>query len=491
MGYVKITEAFRSDWIGRVIDGKYTLLQWLGGSDLSAVFLTELPGDGSRKAAIKLIPADTSDAEARLAGWAAASNLSHPHLMRIYHCGRCQIGALPLLYAVTEYADEILSQILLERPLTPAEAGEMLDPLLDALAYLHGKGFVHGRLQPSEIMAVDDHLKISSDNILRVGEPSKLLLASGVHLAPEAASGKISPAADLWSLGVTLVEVLTQHPPVWERSAHGEPTLPWSIPQPCAGIARECLRLSPEQRCTLGDVKARLEAARAGKTSSTALAKLRWPVIVAVALLLLVAVAVLLLRSRPAEPSQPAAEEQPAPSTTTLPPTSPAPETSSSSTATTALPPSSPAPETQSSSTATTALPPPSPAPETQSSSTAMTALPPSSPAQETQSSKAAMVKGDVAERVQPDVPEKVRATIHGKIQVSIRVTVDPGGNVSQAEVASPGPSKYFAKLALQAAQQWRFNPPQVNGQAVSSEWVLRFQFGQNGTEVTPVRTSP
>lgn len=101
------------------------------------------------------------------------------------------------------------------------------------------------------------------------------------------------------------------------------------------------------------------------------------------------------------------------------------------------------------------------------------------------------MVKGDVAERVQPDVPEKVRATIHGKIQVSIRVTVDPGGNVSQAEVASPGPSKYFAKLALQAAQQWRFNPPQVNGQAVSSEWVLRFQFGQNGTEVTPVRTSP
>jgi TonB family protein len=434
MGYEMTIEAIRGDWIGRVVDGRFTLLQWLGGSELSAVFLTELPGDGSRKATIKLVPADAADAEARLVGWAAASTLSHPHLMRIYYCGRCQIGADRLLYAVTEYADEILSQILLERPLTPAEAGEMLDPVLDALSYLHGKGFVHGRIKPSEIMAVDDQLKLSSDNLLVAGEPGKLLLAPGVHVAPEAVSGLISPAADLWSFGVTLVEALTQHPPVWEREAHGEPIVPRSIPQPFAGIARECLRISPERRCTLGGVKARLETAPTGKTGRSTLAKLRGPAFVAVALVLLVAVAVLLLRSHPAEPSQPAAEEQPAP---------------------------------------------------------AMAALPPQSAAPETQSSKAAMVKGDVAERVLPDVPENVRATIHGKFQVSIRVTVDAGGNVSNAAVDSQGPSKYFAKEALQAAQQWRFKPAQVNGQAVSSEWVLRFEFGQTATEVTPVEVTP
>ena len=90
-----------------------------------------------------------------------------------------------------------------------------------------------------------------------------------------------------------------------------------------------------------------------------------------------------------------------------------------------------------------------------------------------------------------PDVPQKVSATIHGKVQVSIRVTVDPGGNVSNASVDSPGPSKYLAKLALQAAQRWRFNPPQVNGQAVASEWVLRFEFGHTATEVTPVEVTP
>jgi protein TonB len=172
-----------------------------------------------------------------------------------------------------------------------------------------------------------------------------------------------------------------------------------------------------------------------------------------VALVLLVVVAVLLLRSHPAEPSQPAADVQPAP--------------------------------------AMTALPPSSPAPVTQSSSTAMTALPPASPASATQSSNAAMVKGDVAERVLPDVPEKVRATIHGKVPVSIRVKVDPDGKVSNAAVDSQGPSKYFAKAALQAAQQWRFKPAQVNGQAVSSVWVLHFVFGPAATEITPVRTSP
>jgi TonB family protein len=74
---------------------------------------------------------------------------------------------------------------------------------------------------------------------------------------------------------------------------------------------------------------------------------------------------------------------------------------------------------------------------------------------------------------------------------VTIRVTVDPGGNVSNAAFDSPGPSKYFAKLALQAAQHWKFKPAQVDGQAVSSVWILRFQFRQTATEVTPVEASP
>ena len=209
--------AIRSDWVGRVIDGRFTLLQWLGGSGWSGVFLTQLHEPRSRKAAIKLIPADAGDAETYIAGWAATKSLSHPHLMSPLHTGRYQIDAAVLLYAVTEYAEEVLSEIIPERPLTPSETKEMLAPVLDALSYLHGKGFVHGHLKPSNIMAVDEQVKLSGDSLQVTGEPGKRSMTLTVYDAPEVATETISPAGDVWSLGVLLVEALTQNPPVWDR----------------------------------------------------------------------------------------------------------------------------------------------------------------------------------------------------------------------------------------------------------------------------------
>ena len=100
-------------------------------------------------------------------------------------------------------------------------------------------------------------------------------------------------------------------------------------------------------------------------------------------------------------------------------------------------------------------------------------------------------MKGAVAERVLPDVPQSARMTIRGTVEVRIRVTVDPSGDVSNATFDSPGVSKYFANLALQAARDWRFKPAQVDGQTVTSVWILRFQFRQTATEVTPVEASP
>jgi TonB family protein len=81
--------------------------------------------------------------------------------------------------------------------------------------------------------------------------------------------------------------------------------------------------------------------------------------------------------------------------------------------------------------------------------------------------------------------------TIQGKVEVRIRVTVDPSGDVSNAAFDSPGVSKYFAKLALQAARNWRFKSAQIDNQAVSSVWILRFRFRKTGTDVTPVEASP
>jgi len=105
--------------------------------------------------------------------------------------------------------------------------------------------------------------------------------------------------------------------------------------------------------------------------------------------------------------------------------------------------------------------------------------------------SRRGLTPGQVAQQVVPEVPRSARDTIRGTVRVGVRIGVDSAGNVTEAELDSPGPSKYFAHLALEAAQQWRFEPPKVEGRNVLSDWLLRFQFTGEGTKVIPVQSDP
>jgi TonB family protein len=90
-----------------------------------------------------------------------------------------------------------------------------------------------------------------------------------------------------------------------------------------------------------------------------------------------------------------------------------------------------------------------------------------------------------------PDLLPAAVRSIQGKVNVRIRVEVDASGAVSNASFDSAGPSKYFAKMALQAAQQWKFKPAQMDGRAVPSVWILHFLFTQDGADVTPTESTP
>ena len=95
---------------------------------------------------------------------------------------------------------------------------------------------------------------------------------------------------------------------------------------------------------------------------------------------------------------------------------------------------------------------------------------------------------GEVVNRVLPDVPTKARDSIQGRVKVSVRVRVDPSGRVVDAKLDSAGPSRYFANLAMQAARSWKFRPTEIEGRDVLNEWILRFAFLRNSTEVHAVR---
>jgi TonB family protein len=97
---------------------------------------------------------------------------------------------------------------------------------------------------------------------------------------------------------------------------------------------------------------------------------------------------------------------------------------------------------------------------------------------------------GQPQNQVMPEVSGKARSTIHGTVRVVVKVRVDKSGAVSSAVPAS-SPSRFFGDAAVQAAKQWDFTPAKISGQAVPSEWLVRFDFTPTDTKVLPSETKP
>jgi TonB family protein len=255
-------------WEGLLIDGVFPLRRFLGKSDHSVVFLTEHRAHNLPDAAIKLIPADPVLAEAQLSCWTIAGALSHPHLIRIFGSGRCRLGGHPFLYVVMEYADQTLAQLLPHRALTPDEARELLLPTLEALAFLHGKNLVQGQLKPPNVLVVNDQVKLASDTVRPAGDSAAGIAEPSVYDAPEAKDGRIAAAGDVWALGVTIVEALTQRPPAWPDARRENVSLPAALPPLFADVARRCLSRYPAGRPSITGLVAQIKRAPQARGTS-------------------------------------------------------------------------------------------------------------------------------------------------------------------------------------------------------------------------------
>lgn len=443
---------------GQLVNGRFHLRRFLGGTEHSAVFLagrTDQAGD----IAIKFVPA--TEEEAAMSRWRRAALFSHPRLIRLFETGHWQIEDLKLGYAAMECGEENLGQILPQRALTPGEAREMLGPILDGLSYLHGQGCVHGRIKPSNIVSVRDQLKISSDGVSPIGGPAGGPPLPAPYAAPEIARGEISPAADVWSLGMMLVEALTQR--ALEGSEQQEPSLPETFPAEFRELVQHCLRIDAQKRWTVAEIAGHVQPKSPANFTQRARVATPAPIAPDQA------------EARPATPRMaqrrrawnwryaapiialglifaavrlgPKIFEQPRPASV-APGENPR---------TLEEAPKQAAPE-------------PAPAPPAKARSSA------------------GRVPGEVTHRVLPEVPESARRTISGRVRVAILVHIGSSGSVERAEVESRGPSRYFAELALKAARRWKFSPAKVDGREVASEWILQFEFARAGTTVKPVR---
>jgi serine/threonine protein kinase len=475
-----------SEWEGQVVNGVFPLRRLLGRSNHSAVFLTEAPGL-SADASIKLVPADAVSGEAQLRRWKSLAGLSHPHLVRLFDLGQGQVGDHAFVFVVMEYAEQTLAEVLPRRALTSGEAQEMLPPVLEALGFLHRNSFAHGQVKPSNIVVVNDRLKLASETVRPLGESGSGLLRTSLYDPPELKGGKVSAPGDVWALGITLVEALTQRAPGWPDGRSATIPLPAELPAPLVDTVRRCLSPDPARRPTIAELAARYDVAAADENQPFA-------------------------EQSPAKEHSLTAEHSPSaehPLSAERPPSAEhshfseqplsaeRPHSSKSVLATvllgaivlslaiwvglrsrqahldagqadthfqTAL---EPAPTSNGSGSGM---------PAGQGTSTTMTSA--NSPGTSVSATSPTAGSDIVLHKVVPDLPAHVRERIRGHVTVTVRVLIDQEGNVVGQLLEHADPGKYFARLARDAAVDWKFAPT-ANGDP--RVWLLQFDFAHDG----------
>lgn len=410
-----------AQWEGETVDGAFPLEQFLGCGPKSAVFRTHT---ASGSAAIKLVPARPEDVQSLVNRWKRASSVGHPHLLRILKTGTWKRGGTSLAYLVTEYGEENLGAVLAERALTVDEVREMLPPIAEAVAYLHGRGLTLGNLKPANVLAVDDMLKLASDSI-----------ASG------------DPSGDLRGFAATVTQALTQRADAVDR-----------VPEPFRDIARHCMGSNGRPAWTAAELVSRLQsrgpAAEPARAKSTGPRPTTYAIATALVLVALIVVGAYLKNRGGEKAAQAPVTQAPAAQ-------NPAPVPAKAAQTPVPVPAKTtqPAPE------------PVAPKPAARERS------PQPAPVQASTGSDQAV------QQPLPEITDKARRTIHGTVVIHVKVTIDETGSVTAATL-QPTASRYLGKLCAAAAREWRFLPAEGGG---TRERTLRFQITQADTRASVV----
>jgi tetratricopeptide (TPR) repeat protein len=206
----------------------------------------------------------------------AAAQLNHPNIVTVYDAGE-QDGRY---YIAMEYVDgTTLKEIVKRRgAIAPGGALHVLAQMAEALAYAHEKKIVHRDVKTANTMwTKDKKAKIMDFGLAKVMEEVRnhTTLVSGTpyYMSPEQTLGKnVDHRTDLYSLGVTLFELLTGRLPFMEGNipyhhVHSPPPDPREfnpkIPELLANVVLRCMQKSPDARyATARELLAELRSAR-------------------------------------------------------------------------------------------------------------------------------------------------------------------------------------------------------------------------------------
>ena len=296
--------------------------------------------------------------------------LDHSNLVSIEEHG--VVVGIP--YLVTAFAGQETLRFCIGKPELREVAIGYLQQACRGIAALHQRGFAHFHLQPENVFIEGAVARVSDFWLSKVPAPGSEQ-SSGMpiaqhYMAPEVLAGRSDCRSDIYSIGVMLFEVLTNHTPfvgatalaMLQQCAQGKLDLPTELCTSDRAVLLRCLAVQPEQRFASVDDLLTAWRVPAQKTAAAAVFGS--------------ASAAPLSRSAPVAIA-PLPSPLPSPSSTTPSPL-PSPLPSPSSTTPSPLPPPLPSP----SSTTPSPLPPPSsttPSPLPSPSSTTPSPLPPPS----------------------------------------------------------------------------------------------------------------
>lgn len=201
--------------------GKYEIKGLIGRGAMAEVYRAHNPVLKNDVAIKVMNPGimDNEEAAARFRREAqAAARLSHPNVMRVFDFdieGNIYYMVMELLEGRT------LRDLLREyREGMPHEqAIEIIKQLAGAVDYAHQQGIIHRDIKPTNIIMVGERAVLSDFGLARISDQAQLTATGSsagtpAYMSPEQASGeKITTRSDIYSIGITLYEMITGAPP--------------------------------------------------------------------------------------------------------------------------------------------------------------------------------------------------------------------------------------------------------------------------------------
>jgi tRNA A-37 threonylcarbamoyl transferase component Bud32 len=266
---------------GEILDGRYRLIERIGEGGMARVYRAE--DDAlQRTVAVKVLrgPVDgTGSVERALSETTVLASLNHHSLVTLFDA---HISDEDASYLVMEYVEGItLRDLIAQGVIAPAAMASVTVDIAEGLHVAHTAGVVHRDIKPSNVLLWRSPLpgrewraKLADFGIAylldspRVTTPG-LMVGTVAYIAPEQARGDSpAPPADIYALGIMLIEALTGTRPFSDAEGIGAvmarlaapPPIPDTLPPAWQGLLRGMTATRPDDRPTALDVA--LAAAR-------------------------------------------------------------------------------------------------------------------------------------------------------------------------------------------------------------------------------------